>query len=53
MYQLPGVTWVRFVAWLILGLVFYFTYGYRHSVLRRQSLGMAPATPGDSTGSGV
>jgi len=53
MFQLPGITWKRFVAWLILGLVFYFFYGYRHSVLRRQSLGIAPAAAGDSSSSGV
>ncbi len=35
MIQLPGITWVRFVVWLVLGLVFYFAYGYRHSAQRR------------------
>lgn len=34
MFQLPAVTWIRFAIWLIIGLVFYFFYGYRHSVLR-------------------
>ena len=34
MFQLPGVTWIRFGIWLLIGLVFYFSYGYRHSVLR-------------------
>jgi APA family basic amino acid/polyamine antiporter len=36
MMQLPGVTWIRFVVWLIIGLVLYFVYGYRHSTLRRE-----------------
>jgi len=34
MYQLPGITWIRFGIWLAVGLVFYFLYGYKHSVLR-------------------
>ncbi len=34
MLQLPRVTWIRFGIWLAIGLVFYFLYGYRHSVLR-------------------
>ena len=34
MMQLPRVTWIRFGIWLAVGLVVYFLYGYRHSVLR-------------------
>jgi APA family basic amino acid/polyamine antiporter len=38
MIQLPGVTWTRFVLWLVLGIVIYALYGYRKSRLRsRQS----------------
>jgi basic amino acid/polyamine antiporter, APA family len=37
MFQLPLVTWIRFVVWLVIGAVLYFTYGYRHSRLRRDS----------------
>jgi APA family basic amino acid/polyamine antiporter len=34
MKDLPGTTWLRFVIWLIVGLVIYFTYSIRHSRLR-------------------
>jgi APA family basic amino acid/polyamine antiporter len=30
---LPTATWIRFVVWLVLGLVIYFSYGYRKSRL--------------------
>jgi APA family basic amino acid/polyamine antiporter len=34
MLQLPRITWIRFGIWLAVGLVLYFAYGYRNSVLR-------------------
>jgi APA family basic amino acid/polyamine antiporter len=34
MFQLPLVTWLRFIAWLLIGLVIYIGYGYRHSRMR-------------------
>ena len=34
MLQLPAITWIRFAIWLAIGVVFYFMYGYKHSVLR-------------------
>jgi APA family basic amino acid/polyamine antiporter len=44
MADLPPSTWIRFLAWLALGLAIYFLYGYRHSRIRRPS-----ATSGDGT----
>ena len=37
MLQLPWETWVRFILWLALGLVFYFAYGASHSELRKSA----------------
>jgi APA family basic amino acid/polyamine antiporter len=34
MANLTVETWLRFLAWMVLGLVFYFAYGYRHSRMR-------------------
>lgn len=36
MLSLPIRTWYRFVAWLILGLTFYFCYSYFNSTLREK-----------------
>jgi APA family basic amino acid/polyamine antiporter len=36
MQGLPGTAWVRFGAWLVIGLIVYFAYGYRHSRLRTE-----------------
>ncbi|MFA5500817.1 MAG: amino acid permease [Candidatus Omnitrophota bacterium] len=35
MTGLPGITWVRFIIWLILGLIVYFTYGIKNSELHK------------------
>jgi basic amino acid/polyamine antiporter, APA family len=35
MTKLSGATWWRFGSWLVVGLVIYALYGYRHSRLRR------------------
>jgi len=34
MFSLPLETWVRFFAWLVIGLAIYFLYGVRHSRLQ-------------------
>jgi basic amino acid/polyamine antiporter, APA family len=35
MADLPLTTWIRFVGWMVLGVLIYFLYGYRHSRIRR------------------
>jgi APA family basic amino acid/polyamine antiporter len=37
MVGLGLITWLRLLIWLALGLVIYFAYGQRHSVVRKQS----------------
>ena len=34
MASLNGITWVRLVVWLIIGLIIYFTYSVKHSKVR-------------------
>ncbi|WP_067801473.1 amino acid permease [Actinomadura formosensis] len=34
MINLPVETWLRFLAWMVVGIVFYGFYGYRHSRVR-------------------
>jgi APA family basic amino acid/polyamine antiporter len=36
MFSLPEENWLRLVIWLGIGIAIYFTYGVRHSVLRKQ-----------------
>lgn len=33
MANLPLATWIRFVVWIVIGIVIYYTYGINHSVL--------------------
>ncbi len=44
MLSLPLLTWLRFFAWLGLGLIIYFLYGVRHSRLRAETAN-APLPP--------
>ncbi len=36
MTELGYINWLRFLIWLVIGLVIYFTYGYKHSVLGKE-----------------
>jgi hypothetical protein len=35
MLNLPLETWERLIIWMVLGIIFYFAYGYRHSEIRK------------------
>ena len=35
MLSLPVMTWIRFIVWLVIGLLIYFLYSVRHSKIRR------------------
>ncbi|MFN3413371.1 MAG: amino acid permease C-terminal domain-containing protein [Thermoanaerobaculum sp.] len=35
MVSLPGMTWLRFLGWLVVGLFVYTTFGRKRSVLNR------------------
>jgi len=35
MLGLNGVTWMRLVVWLLIGMVIYFTYSVKHSKVRK------------------
>jgi APA family basic amino acid/polyamine antiporter len=37
MLSLPGENWIRLIAWLAVGLVIYFSYGFYHSRLRQKA----------------
>jgi len=36
MSALPLVTWIRFIIWLLIGIVIYFMYGRYHSILQKE-----------------
>jgi len=37
MFSLPAENWLRLVVWLVVGLVIYFSYGRKHSVMARMA----------------
>src|SRR5437870_1749929 len=49
MFSLPAENWYRLIIWLLIGLVIYFAYGRRHSVMARNTMheiqthGVSPA----------
>jgi APA family basic amino acid/polyamine antiporter len=47
MVYLPPSSWWRFIGWLVLGMAIYFSYGYTHSVVGRES-GRPAKTPGQN-----
>jgi len=37
MISLPSTTWIRLLVWFVIGIVFYFMYGVRHSRLAKKA----------------
>jgi APA family basic amino acid/polyamine antiporter len=37
MLNLTGLTWIRFAVWMVVGVVVYFLYGRRHSLVARRA----------------
>lgn len=44
MLNLTGLTWIRFLLWMVIGVVVYAAYGRRHSVLANRELAPAAQT---------
>jgi APA family basic amino acid/polyamine antiporter len=43
MFSLPVENWYRLIAWMAVGFVIYFVYGYHHSELRKRDEAFVPA----------
>ncbi len=46
MFSLPVENWYRLIIWMLIGFVIYFTYGHKHSELRKRSDTLALAAGG-------
>lgn len=51
MLNLTVLTWVRFLAWMVLGVIVYFAYGRRHSLLGKRQRAENEAGASAGTGS--
>lgn len=45
MFELPAVTWWRFIIWTIVGLMIYAFYGIKHSLLNQSTENSSSKTP--------
>ena len=50
MLNLSGATWVRFLIWMVFGLLVYAVYGYRHSIQHEKGRGEAQTSRGGEAG---
>jgi len=46
MLGLPRLSWIRFGAWMAIGIAIYFSYGFWHSRLRERTRPPQPSAPG-------
>jgi APA family basic amino acid/polyamine antiporter len=46
MLGLPRLSWIRFGAWMVIGIAIYFSYGFWHSRLREPPAPPQPSGPG-------
>ncbi|MEO8795623.1 MAG: amino acid permease [Daejeonella sp.] len=45
MYGLPWHTWERLIVWMAIGILIYFTYSIRHSIIRKAGKTVKPKDP--------
>jgi APA family basic amino acid/polyamine antiporter len=50
MFSLPPANWYRLIAWMVLGLVIYGSYSYKHSELRKRAEATSAAAGGARRG---